>query len=132
MTLGCDLFFDEHAGKLCADPGHAAALTRRADTAAAWSAIERSDDDGGQRDFLDGRPINCGAGFELQAVEERSDDYGEYLVSLPHGPRVRYELDVPRPGEAGRRIVLYTRVAGHEFRTPHRQWMRFRWPAPTT
>lgn len=117
MTMGCHPFLDEHAGKPCADPVHAAALAAGRHR----SSLERDRAkrrDGGQRDFLEGRPINCGAGLGLQAVEERADDYGEYLVSLPHGPRVRYELDVPRPGEARRRIVLYTRVAGHEFRTP--------------
>jgi hypothetical protein len=36
----------------------------------------------------------CGTGLELQAFEIRSDDYGDYRVTLPKGIRVRYELGV--------------------------------------
>ena len=129
MARECDLFLDEHeAGKACSDPAHGAALARRADTGTPWSQIERGNDGGGQRDFLDGRPIHCGTTLELQTVEVRSDDYGDYSVVLPSGVRVRYELDVPRPEEERRRIVLHSSVGGYEFTRRHSTTMRFRWP----
>ncbi len=133
MTCGIDIFDHLQAGHLtCEDSGHRAALARRAPAGPPWGEIVRGHDAGGQRDFLEGRPINCGAGLELQSVEERSDDYGEYLVSLPTGIRVRYELDVPRPGEEHRRIVLHALVGGHQFLTAYRAGMRFRWPSAKT
>jgi hypothetical protein len=120
--MKCDSLLSEHTPDTqCEDAEHRAALARRADGAGSWSPIVRSRTEGGPRDFLDGEPINCGSGLELQAIEYRSDDYGEFTVKLPSGVRVRYELD---RGE----IVFYGGIAGHEFTSPHHAWMRFRWP----
>jgi hypothetical protein len=127
--MGCDLFLDEHnAGIRCDNAEHRAALARRAEGAPAWSAIERARDGGGLRDFLDGRPIHCGTGLELQAFEIRSDDYGDYQVALPNGSRVRYELGVAEGDDGRRPIVLHAQVGGHEFVAAFHPRMRFRWP----
>ncbi len=130
----CDLFLDEHtAGVDCADPAHREAIAHRSDRGDQWHKIVAGEDAGGRRDFLDGKPIHCGAGLELQAIEHREDDYGGYVVYLQTGVRARYEIDFARAGGRGYQygrdvIVLYTRVAGHSFTTEHHQWMRFRWP----
>jgi hypothetical protein len=122
MQRECDLFLDEHtADAECGNADHRAAIARRREGAPSWSAIERVDDGGGRRDFLDGRPIHCGVGLDLQAVERHEDDYGGYLVRLRSGSRVRYELVA---GE----IVLHGNIAGHEFTAPHHKGMHFRWP----
>jgi hypothetical protein len=124
----CDRFLDEHDILIgCADPEHRAALARRAAGAPSWGQLVREDEGAnGFRDYLDGEPIHCGAGLELQAIEYRSDDYGEYVLKLPTGVRVRYELDWPPRGD--RQVVLHAGIAGHEFTARHETWMRFRWP----
>ena len=128
----CDLFLDEHElGRPCGDESHRVALAARRGGAPKWSPIERGRDAGGGRDFLDGRPIHCGTGLELQAIEYKSDDYGEYVLALPTGVRVRYEIEFvrdPAAGENPKRIVLYTTVGAIVFRARHEAWMRFRWP----
>lgn len=131
----CDLSLSEHdtsAG--CGDAEHRAALALRAAGAPAWSPIVRRHDHGDFRDYLDGKPIHCGTGLELQAFEYRSDDFGEYTMKLPAGVRVRYELEWPRAGEkpADRRVVLHTVISGHEFTSPLEKWMRLRWPERKT
>ncbi len=129
----CTLWIDEHQDKghtSCAhDPHHDAALRARAAGAPNWSAIVRGQDCGGDRDFLDGEPIHCGASLELQTIERRGDDYGEYSIKLPTGVPVRYELAFSRDEEVTRKeIVIYVGVGGHLFQTRHEAWMRFRWP----
>jgi hypothetical protein len=122
----CDLMLMEHedAGdRTCAKPAHRDALqARRAAKEGKWSPIVRGHDSGGKRDFLDGKPVHCGATLELQAVETREDDYGQFSVWTQVGVRVRYELE-PNKG-----ITLYAAVAGFNFTHRHDDWMRFRWP----
>lgn len=124
----CDLMLFEHSGP-CDDPRHCEALQRRAAGAAKWYTIERRENGGGFRDFLDGHPgvvaIHCGEQIELQAVEHRDDDFGGYTIFLDKGIPVRYEADLSRTDGA---VILYASVSGHTFRTRHEGWMRFRWP----
>jgi hypothetical protein len=123
MNERCELLLSEHEGlDACDDPEHREALARRREGAPSWSPIVRGTDAGGPRDFLDGEPIHCGDVIELQGIEYRGDDYGEYTVKKPTGARVRYELS------RGDAVVLYTSVMGHEFTSPLAPWMRFRWP----
>jgi hypothetical protein len=131
MTELCDLFLHEHTGP-CADPKHCEALKRRAAGAPKWHAIERRQDGGGYRDFLHGHdssgkavPIHCGETLELQAVEYKDDDFGEYMLYLDKGQFVRYEANLSSAEGA---ITLYASIAGHQFRTRCEPWMRFRWP----
>lgn len=122
----CDLFLDEHDAGTCeVDAEHRAALDRRRDRGVKWSRIVRGRDAGGIRDFLDGRPIHCGTGLELQAVEVRYDDYGSWLIRLEKGARVRYEV-AWQDDEA--KVILYAIVADYEFTAPLGEGMRFRWP----
>ncbi len=126
----CDLSIYDHDTLIrCDDAAHRAALARRAAGAPSWSLLERRHEHDDFRDYLDGKPIHCGTGLELQAIEYRSDDYGEYIVKLPTGARVRYELAWP-PGSPERRVMLHGSIGGHEFVAVHEQWMRFRWPPP--
>jgi hypothetical protein len=129
----CEMSLGEHEpDDHCDDPGHAKALlVRRQAKAASWSPIVLGQDRGGWRDFLDEQPIHCGSGLELQALEYRSDDYGEYTVALDRGALVRYEVEWYQapPGARPHRVVLYSSVAGHSFTARHEAWMRFRWPA---
>lgn len=127
--LKCDLSISEHDTLIrCADADHRAALVRRAAGAPNWSPIERRHSEReGTRDYLDGKPIHCGTGLELQAIEYRSDDYGEFALKLATGVRVRYELAWP-PGGADRQIILHGSIGGHEFTATADSWMRFRWP----
>ena len=130
----CDLLLDEHAaGVDCGDDGHRGAIARRRDSGKQWSLIERRVDHP-WRDFLDGQPIHCGARLELQAVDEKYDDYGGWQIHLQAGELVRYEVAWgvgPPYDETGRRAILHHRVGGgYDFTAPlEAQWMRFRWPA---
>lgn len=131
----CKLFLDEHTAGVCLiDQAHQTALANRARGAAPWKPLLRGaaagvDGDGDSlaeqygdtRDFLDGRPVHCGSGLELQEQEYCYDDYGEYTLRLKSGKRVRYEM-------AGGKVVLFTTVGGFEFSKRADEWMRFRWP----
>lgn len=132
MDVVCDRFLNEHDFLIpCVDPKHRAALARRAGGAPGWSPIVRGEDGGGVRDYLDGRPIHCGVGLELQAIEYYSDDYGDYVLKLPTGVRVRYELAwYPNATEADqtRHPVLYGSIGGYEVSMRYEDGMRFRWP----
>ena len=93
-----------------------------------WSKLElRRGGASGLRHYLDGEPVHCGTGLELQAVECRVDpDGNEYLAVLPRGQVVRYEAS-----QDGKTIsaVLYAGVVGHTFSAAlEPSWMRFRWP----
>jgi hypothetical protein len=90
-----------------------------------WSPLVVERDDGGKRHVLDGRPLHCGTCIELQAIEYRYDDGGEYTVPLQRGELVRYEATW-RDGEP--RATLHIRLGGHEFSSSLESWMRFRWP----
>lgn len=79
--------------------------------------------------FRDGEPIHCGAILDLQAIESLSDDYGEYHRPVQRGIRVRYELSFSATGSLAKRVVLHTKVDGHEFTSRLEGWMRFRWPS---
>ena len=129
--MTCDLLLFEHEHD-CDDPKHNEARKRRAAGAPKWYAIERKEEYGGFRDFLDGHhrgpssvAIHCGEQIELQAVEWHSDDFGEYAISLDKAIPVRYEADLSC-ADGG--ISLYTQIGGHSFQTRHEGWMRFRWP----
>ena len=129
--MPCDLMLFEHEVP-CDDPKHREALKRRAAGAPKWYAIERREDAGGYRDYLNGHdhsgcpcPIHCGEMLELQAIERKDDDFGEYTLFLDKGIRVRYEANL---SSADGGIWLYAYIDGHQFRTRHEAWMRFRWP----
>jgi hypothetical protein len=132
----CDLALRDHvAGRLCEDRAHQAALARRAAGAPEWGGLTRTnymeaDGDGVMqvvdfRDHLEDVPISCGTGLLLQGREWRSDDFGEYLVLLPTGAPVHYEINW---GAQGKRAVVCADVVGHEFEKAIESWMRFRWP----
>ena len=116
----CDLAISEHEGP-CANPEHTAARARRAAGAPSWSAIEHGSEGGGPRDYLDGQPIHCGDGLELQSIKWSADDYGEFTLKQATGTRVRYE-------RSGGDVVLYATIGGHSFASGLQGWMRFRWP----
>lgn len=118
------------------DPKHTAALVARRSGAPSWSALELRRERGDWRHYLDGEPIHCGAGLELQAIEWKGDDYGEFTVRLAEGVRVRYEVEWLRapptdgPPAPPWKPALYISAGGHSgFKGPLEQWMRFRWPA---
>lgn len=93
--------------------------------AALWHALIREDYGGDSfRDFVDGSPVSCGASLELQDIEWRSDDDGDYRIALATGARVRYEIE----WTPTKRPVLYAVVAGYDFVGEVKPWMRFRWP----
>lgn len=114
------------------DVKHTAALHRRHSGAPSWGELELRDVGGGWRHFLYGQAIHCGAGLELQAIEYKADDYGEFSLRLSTGVRVRYEVAHlrKRPEEDGPpwRAMLYVSAGGHTFSGPLEAWMRFRWP----
>lgn len=124
MTEICDLMLFEHSGP-CADPNHRAALERRAaGSAAKWGEITRRHEHGDIRDYLKGEPIHCGDMLELQSVEYKADDYGEWVFYLDKSVTVRFELS------GTRNPVLYANIGGHTFAARLEAWMRFRWPNP--
>jgi hypothetical protein len=135
MALDADHMFMDHGDDdtSCAtDPKHTKALAARRSGARTWSAIEIRRERGDWRHFLDDQAIHCGAGLELQAIEWKSDDYGEFTVKLDEGVRVRYEVewlrDRPADGPPWK-PVLYVSMGGHSgFKGPLENWMRFRWP----
>lgn len=122
--MPCDLMLFEHTGP-CDDPVHCEALKRRAAGATRWHAIERREDAGGFRDFLDDRAIHCGEQIELQSVVYLSDDFGEYTLFLDAGTHVRYEANLSSAEGA---IGLHASVGGHSFYKRCESNMRFRWP----
>jgi hypothetical protein len=123
----CDKFLSDHedSGDVdCFDPRHRNALkARRTERGEQWGQIVRGRDGGGSRDFLDGKPIQCGAVLELQVTESREDDFGSYTCWRREGVAVSFEL------EPDKRITLYALVGGISFSKPHEEWMRFRWPS---
>lgn len=123
-------FHDEgacHAG----DPEHcerslAYRKRQRAKTEGAWSQlIARKEEPNGWRHYLDGEPVHCGEALELQAIQFKYDDYGEYHVHRPEGALVRYEANLN--GDEPH-VTLYADVKGHSFATRGEPYMRFRWP----
>lgn len=95
------------------------------DTGTPWSELEVRREPGGLRHYLDGRPVHCGTALELQAVEYKEDDAGDYTRALPRGAVVRYEAT-----QNGVTInaTLHRDVDGHEFGARCEAWFRFRWP----
>lgn len=60
---------DHDRNDTCFDPGHAKALEARRAGAAPWGAlIRRGQGVAGYRDYLDGEPIHCHTGLELQSI----------------------------------------------------------------
>lgn len=113
------------------DVRHTAALHRRHSGAPSWGELELKTDAGGWRHFLDGEAIHCGSGLDLQAIEYKSDDYGEFSLRLSTGVRVRYEVAwlrnrVDDVAVCPWRAVLYHSTGGHTFTAPLEAWMRFR------
>ncbi len=124
----------QHHDGPCYGREHSAAIERRRASAREWSAIERRDDGYDFRDYLNGEPVHCGAGLDMQAQTYISDNYGEFRILLPTGVSVRYELawGTPRgapPGTQHKYPVLHTDVGGFDFTARAEPWMRFRWPA---
>lgn len=103
----------------------------------AWSPLIRRFDDGsevafdatpgggGWRDHLDGDPIGCGSGLELQALEWKGDEEGDYTRRLATGVYVRYELAWTA---AGKVVMLHASYGGYSIAFPATPEMRFRWP----
>ena len=91
-----------------------------------WSELIERHEDGDVRHYLDGRDVHCGDVIELQGMEQRSDDYGDYGKRLPTGELVRYEASIAKDRHLF--VRLFTRVAGFEFSAAADPWMRFRWP----
>ncbi len=127
-----ELAFDPHADcqrdENCGDedcPPAIAMRKRAAEKVGAWSPIVLGEEGSGRRHYLDGEPVHCGTTLELQAVEDREDDYGEYSVPSQRAVVVRYEAELARPGSPA---TLHQHVGGHEFVTSLEPWMRFRWP----
>lgn len=89
-----------------------------------WSALELRREPGGPRHYLDGKPVHCGAGLELQHTTLKTDDYGDFTVPLQVGTVVRYEASL-RPSITW---SLHAGVGGHEFAAVGEPWLRFRWP----
>jgi hypothetical protein len=87
--------------------------------------IARREPLNGWRHYLDGEPVHCGSAIELQAVEDRYDDYGDYSVPRQTGAVVRYEANLHG---AQPHATLHASVAGYEFVSRLEDWMRFRWP----
>lgn len=83
------LICEGEEAELCKDEGHAHASEQRARASAGlWSRLlSTSTRSNGEGDYLNGRLIHCGSILELQAIEHRSDDYGEYTAATPHGDR---------------------------------------------
>ena len=90
----------------------------------AWAELVLKQEAGGLRHYLDGQPVHCGEGIELQKIAYKSDDYGEYSVFLQEAIPVRYEAT--RSGSE-LQVTIYTGLGGHEFATGGEPWMRFRW-----
>lgn len=89
-----------------------------------WSQLVVKREPGGLRHYLDGQPVHCGAGLELQSWEDKSDDYGEYTKVLQVGVSVRYEASFFTKVEWS----LHHYTGGHEFIAQGEAWHRFRWP----
>lgn len=123
--MTCELFLDEHDEKPCDNARHRRAIEARAGGAAPWSALERREEAGGWRDYLDGEPVHCGAVLELQSRRFEADDFGEYALAEGNGTRVRYELGWK---DRVRVVVLHAYVGGREFTSLADRYMRFRWP----
>jgi hypothetical protein len=127
-------FLDEPCTPTCTDdcPLRVVIERRNKQRVGYWSELVLGRDAGGMRHFVDGRPIHCGNGLELQATLYKSDDYGEYTVPVQRGVRVRYEASTCRVDDVPALAVrLYHVVEGHQFSARHEQWMRFRWPKET-
>lgn len=138
-AVECDECLDKHVPGTPCDPdelrwaqsSRKRTAEREAKMAPPWGKIELRDGSGGFRHYLDGEPISCGTGLEIQAVEYRTDDHGGYDARLPTGAYVRYEIQHVKPTKAnpwGREIVWYASVGGHTVTFAHEEWFRFRWP----
>src|SRR5437868_4868265 len=97
-----DCWFGEPCaeGKPSECPPALAAAKR--DRGTPWSALDVRRETGGLlRHYLDGRPVHCGAGLELQRITFKSDDYGEYSIAMQEGTPVRYEARFRRHPSLG-------------------------------
>lgn len=113
------------------DAKHTEALRRRRAGAPAWQKIELRAEHGDWRHYLDGEPIRCGSGLELQSIKYEGDDYGEFTIRTDAPVSVRYEVEWVRersPEGPPWVPVLYVGMGGHTFKGPLEKWMRFRWP----
>ena len=126
----CEKFLDEHDSLIACDkPEHRRALDARRDRGTPWSPLVRRHEHGDFRDYLDGKPIHCGAGLELQQIAYRGDDFGEWTVYTPAATRVRYEIAWPSKDGGERLVILHLGIGGVEFTARAEPWMRFRWPS---
>lgn len=106
-------------------PKEPAREMRRKAKAGQWSALVLRQEAGGMRHYLDGKPVHCGDGLEIQMLEMKADDYGEYPVPQPKGIPVRYEAAFRSQQISW---SLHRDVGGHEFTAVGETWHRFRWP----
>jgi len=75
---------------------------------------------------LDGRPIHCGDGIELQSRRYKIIGGDEFTFPIQDGVAGRFELAWTKQGKLPE---FYTSVGGHTFhRAIEHEWMRFRWP----
>jgi len=126
--LDCSIYEPCEAGDPAGCPREPIRARRARERQGFWSRLELRRDGGGWRHYLDGEPVHCGAGLELQTVELRSDDYGEYSVPTQQGVPVRYEGQLGNRPREQVRATLHKNVGGHEFAAGVDDWMRFRWP----
>lgn len=105
--------------------------TEAAERAAGWHRLKRKDNSGGYRDQLDGQPVHCGAGLELQAVEYVVDKVTGNETRRAAGKTipVRYEIAdrLDGQGKWTRVAKLHADVGGHEF-SADAEGLLLRWP----
>lgn len=123
----CSAYEDCEEGRPSECPREPSRELHRKGRDGAWRALVVRREPGGLRHYLDGKPIHCGDGLELQATEERYDPDGNaYTFYLPKGAPVRYEAS--QDGKTIR-ATLHADVAGYHFVAGSEgQGMRFRWP----
>lgn len=125
MSHHDDCYLDENCGRADCPAVKAIAARATANALPEWGALKIRTGPGGERHYLQGKAVHCGAGLRLQRVEERHDDYGSYTVRHDDGVPVRYEASW---GPGGVSAALYTMVGGHVFARDVESYHRLRWP----
>ena len=83
----------------------------------------------GERQYLNGLPIHCGAALVLQHTSVLSDDFGEFPSHLDVGTEVRYEIEHKSVDVGTVRIpVMYVSVGGRGFKAVIDPYCHFKWP----
>lgn len=125
MNAHSDCWFGEPCADGATESCPKARAEARRDKGVPWSQLETRREPGGLRHYLDGEPVHCGVTLELQTVEPKSDDYGEYLHASQRGVLVRYEATFQSDAIAGQ---MHVKVGGYSFGAAIESHMRFRWP----